>query len=166
VRAQAALVLEGMVGEHERDGRAWKVEWAAFPDACLLAGASLVFARKLLAELEVDEEAMRRNLEAQRGLYASEQVLAALAPKLGKHRAQALLQNALSCARERGLSLEDALRASEELGPHVEALSAQGTLAPNPGCAPRMVDEVLRRAREARRRDSSPFSDREPEESS
>src|SRR5712692_5567320 len=51
VRAQAAVVLEGMVQEHERDGRSWKAEWVVFPEACLLAGAALAFAKELLAGL-------------------------------------------------------------------------------------------------------------------
>ena len=33
VRAQAGLALEGMVAEHERDGRAWKTEWLVVPEA-------------------------------------------------------------------------------------------------------------------------------------
>ncbi len=145
VRAQAVLVLEGMIQEHERDGRAWKVEWPAFPDACLLAGASLSFARSILAGLEVNESAMRRNLEASRGFYASEQVLAALSPVLGKHRAQALLQEALRVGQEQGVSLEEALHSYLEQLPDRSRI-----LAPNPGCAPEMVDEVIHRGREAR----------------
>src|SRR5712692_2376316 len=110
VRAQAAVVLEGMVQEHERDGRSWKAEWVVFPEACLLAGAALAFAKELLAGLEIKETAMARNLEASRGYIASEQVLAVIAPKVGKHRAQALLQEALQSGRERGVSFEEALR--------------------------------------------------------
>ena len=151
VRAQAVLVLEGMVQEHERDGRAWKVEWVAFPDACMLAGASLSFGKRVLTGLEVNEQAMQRNLEASRGFHASEQVLIALSSILGKHRAQATLQEALGAAQERGLSLEDALRSSGPIEPHLDRLpDLNVVLAPNPGCAPRMVDSVIRRARAAR----------------
>ena len=31
-RAQAAVLLESMVQEHERDARGWKAEWVAFPE--------------------------------------------------------------------------------------------------------------------------------------
>ena len=37
VRAGAGLALEGLVGEHERDGAAWKTEWAFLPEACSAA---------------------------------------------------------------------------------------------------------------------------------
>ncbi len=33
VRAGAGLALEGLVGEHERDGAAWKTEWIVLPQA-------------------------------------------------------------------------------------------------------------------------------------
>ena len=48
VRAQAGLALEGMVGEHERDGRAWKTEWLVLPEAghdfaaCVSLGARML----------------------------------------------------------------------------------------------------------------------------
>ncbi|MBV9279875.1 MAG: adenylosuccinate lyase family protein [Chloroflexi bacterium] len=145
VRGQAAVVLEGMVQEHERDGRGWKAEWAAFPDACLLTGVALQLALQLLAGLEVDEEAMRCNLEATRGYHASERVLALLAPRLGKHRAQALLQRALRAGQEGGLSFEQALRSTDEIRPYLADLAGD-VLHPDPGCAPEMADEVVRRS--------------------
>ena len=43
VRAAAGLALEGLVGEHERDGAAWKTEWAFLPEAC---SAAAVVARR------------------------------------------------------------------------------------------------------------------------
>ncbi len=151
VRAQAAVVLEGMVQEHERDGRSWKAEWVVFPEACLLAGAALAFAKELLAGLEIKEAAMARNLEASRGYIASEQVLAVIAPKVGKHRAQALLQEALQSGRERGVSLEEALREMEGLYPHVDPERLrQAVTVLDAGFAGAMVDEVVRRATEAR----------------
>ncbi|MGH2709281.1 MAG: class-II fumarase/aspartase family protein, partial [Actinomycetota bacterium] len=62
VRASAGVVLEGTVQSHERDGRSWKAEWVAFPEACLLTGTALELAHQILAGLGVREEAMRANL--------------------------------------------------------------------------------------------------------
>src|SRR5262249_61022097 len=73
VRAQAYVVLEGMVQEHERDGRGWKAEWAAFPEACLLSGASLSLGSDMIRGLEVDAGRMRLNLEA--GSYSGSEGL-------------------------------------------------------------------------------------------
>src|SRR5258708_15342852 len=95
VRAQATTLLEGMVGEHERDGRAWKAEWIALPEACLLTGAALAQARRLLEGLEVDAGPVARNLAAGGGYAASEAVLAAPSPPLGKHPPHELLPDPL-----------------------------------------------------------------------
>lgn len=145
VRAQGGVLLEGMVAEHERDGRGWKAEWIALPEACLLTGAALSFGRRLLEGLEVDEEAMRRNLETS-AFSASERVLTALSPVLGKHHAQARLQDLLEQARRTGISFEDALLADDE----VRAQLPEGLVAslshPDTGGAGAMVDEVLARA--------------------
>ncbi|HEX2372781.1 MAG TPA: adenylosuccinate lyase family protein [Actinomycetota bacterium] len=158
VRAQAGVLLESMVTEHERDGRAWKAEWAAFPEACLLTGAALALAGRLLDGLEVDTEAMARNLAASRGYVASERVLAALAPALGKHSAQALLQETLRAGAARGHSLEDTLQASPDLRAHLDAGAMRSLLAgPGTGSAGVMVDEVVGRLGAAGGREQGPW---------
>src|SRR4029450_9727410 len=77
-RSSAGVLLESMVGQHERDGRAWKAEWIALPEGCLLTGAALSFGRSIVEGLEVDVAAMSANLAAHGGLLGSEQVLAEL----------------------------------------------------------------------------------------
>ncbi|HKA69500.1 MAG TPA: adenylosuccinate lyase family protein [Actinomycetes bacterium] len=146
VRASAGVLVEGMVTEHERDGRAWKAEWVALPEACLLTGAALRFAVELVAGLEVNSAAMRANLGPYSG---SEQALAMLAPALGKHRAQELLQRALSTGRDQGLSLAEALRQADLLD---DELAGRLT-TPYLGAAGEMVDAVLGRAGQARARE-------------
>ena len=39
IRAQAATGLDGMICEHERDGRAWKVEWLVVPEVSMAFAA-------------------------------------------------------------------------------------------------------------------------------
>lgn len=172
VRSQAAVVLEGMVAEGERDGRGWKAEWVAVPEACLLAGAALDLAKRLLSGLRVDPAAMLANLGAGGGMAASERVLSTLAPIAGKHRAQQILQTALGAAQDAGLSLQEALATSELwdglTGPaRAAALSVLGDpmgagasgepVGAGPsgdpvgaGASGAMVDEVIRRAGAAR----------------
>jgi adenylosuccinate lyase len=149
-RANAAVVMEGMVAEHERDGRGLKGEWVALPEVCLLTGAALGLCRDLVAGLEVDVEAMRANL----GLYAaSEAVLAALSPRLGKHRARELLQEVLSEAQAKGISLEEALASSEALPEHVDPEVVSRASRPDPGAARHDMDTVVARIRKAREAD-------------
>ena len=92
VRAAAGVLLEGLVSAHERDGRAWKAEWAALPDVALFSSRSAQLAAELVEGLRVDPAAMARNLGPGAG---SEAVLVQLSRRLGKHRAQALLQDVL-----------------------------------------------------------------------
>jgi len=148
-RANAQVLLEGMVSEHERDGRSWKAEWPAFSETCLLAGAALALAKGLLAGLQVHPAAMRANIDAAQGFLSSEAVLAALAPSLGKHRAQAVLQEALRAGRRSGQSLAEVV-ASLPVDPSLTAGLLQAASASGAGSAPDMVDEVIARARTAR----------------
>ena len=54
VRANAAVMVEAVAQQHERDGRGWKAEWVALPEACLLATAALQIAIGLLDGLHVN----------------------------------------------------------------------------------------------------------------
>ena len=51
VRAAAGLALEGLVAEHERDGAAWKTEWALLPQACTAAATALALGAELVSGL-------------------------------------------------------------------------------------------------------------------
>jgi adenylosuccinate lyase len=62
VRVNAGVLMEGLVGEHERDGRTWKAEWPALPEVCLLTGQALQIAIALAEGLEVNEEKMAANV--------------------------------------------------------------------------------------------------------
>jgi adenylosuccinate lyase len=146
VRSSAAVLVEGVVAEHERDGRGWKAEWVALPEACLLTGTALSLALGVVEGLEVDAAAMWRNLGSFSG---SEQALAVLAPRVGKHRAHAMLQDVLAGARGSGQSLVEALRAANLLDEAV----AQRVIEPSTGTAAEMVDLVIRRARSARQQE-------------
>ena len=94
-RAAAGVLVEGMSASHERDGRGWKAEWAMLPEVALVTGKAASLAAVLVEGLEVNTDAMRRNL-LRAGTSGTEAVLVALSSSLGKHRAQALLQEALS----------------------------------------------------------------------
>src|SRR5215469_6955515 len=146
VRANAAVMTEGMAQQHERDGRGWKAEWVALPEACLLAAAALQTTIGLLDGLTVDAQAMRRNLARHGGYPVSERALAVLAPRLGARRAQERLQEVFG-AGPAGLTAEQALVTAGLLGP---AEARELTAQPDPGSCQVMVDVVVERARAAR----------------
>ena len=130
VRANAGLLLEGMTGVHERDGRAWKTEWVALPEVCLLTGRATSLAVELVQGLQVDPERMRANLGE---VTSSEQLLVRLTARQGKHEAQQALQEALAGGR----TLAEAAR----------RLGLPEDSEPDAGLAAAMVDLVLARGR-------------------
>jgi adenylosuccinate lyase len=145
-RASSAVLVEGMVGGHERDGRSWKAEWIALPEVCQLTAVALQLARRLLDGLEVYPDAMAAAVERFGGL-GSERVLAGLTARLGRHRAQEALHEVLREDGASGVDLPSAL-ARRGLATR-EEVRAWGEAAAV-GTAGRMVDTVLARAREAR----------------
>jgi adenylosuccinate lyase len=92
-RAAAGVLVEGLVSGHERDGRSWKAEWFALPEVAQATGTAAALAADLVAGLVVHADRMRTNLGPAAG---SERVLAELSARLGKHRAQELMQAALA----------------------------------------------------------------------
>ena len=103
VRAAAGQALEAMVAEHERDGAAWKIEWAMLPQACGAAAVALALGAELAAGLRVDEQRMRENVDAQRGYVLAEPAMLALGAEIGPRRAHELVQAATvtACRRRR-----------------------------------------------------------------
>ena len=146
------MLLDGAVHEHERDGRAWKAEWVALPEICLLTGTALMLARDLLDDLEVDVARMAHNVATHHDHLASERLLAALTGKAGKHEAQSILQEALAVARASGAPAAESLPHSAAVRAHLsdDELHAVLTAAPDTGAAGDMVDIVVARARAAR----------------
>jgi adenylosuccinate lyase len=138
-RAHALVLMEGQVQLHERDGRPWKAEWVALPEVCLLTAASLRLAILCVEGLEVDADRMSANVGDAHGLLASERFLGTLSQRLGKHRAQAALQDVLGTARRDGRSAADALEAAG-LMTRAEAESAVADpIAPGDTAAVRFV---------------------------
>ena len=143
VRAQAQVLTEGMVAGHERDGRGWKAEWVALPEACLLTGVALQTASRLVSGLVVDVGAMRANLDVRGDQLVSEQVLVELSRRMGKHAAQRLMHDVLEPGRgEPGNVYEALVRA----GAVTETESEAWTSWPV-GDAGAMVDATVARAR-------------------
>lgn len=67
VRSSSGILMESVVSQHERDGRAWKAEWVALPEVCLLTGTALEVAVDLLEGLEVHPDRMETNLRTHLG---------------------------------------------------------------------------------------------------
>jgi len=144
VRRDADLMLEAVVGDHERDGRSWKSEWAAIPEACVAAAAALRLAGDLVAGLEVHPEAMLRHLDEWHEQAATEAVMLALARVTGKQSAHERVHAAAARARASGRPLREELRDDPGIGGLLPPGDLERLLAePSSGLAEALVDRVL-----------------------
>jgi len=145
LRYNAAFMLECMVVEHERDGSAWRGEWKALPESCLMAGGLLAAMNYVLSGLHVDAGRMRKNLDALGGFLLSERVMFALSEKIGKQTAHDLVYEASMHGIEGGLSFEQALMRDPRVAAALTPGELRRTLDPTTyvGLAPRIVDQVL-----------------------
>jgi len=115
LRYNAALMVEGMVQESERDGIAWKMEWKALPECCLIAGAMLFQAKNLLAGLKVNADVMARNLDKMRGYLLSERVMLELSGRVGKQTAHEWIYDASMHGITAKIGFADAMRQHQGL---------------------------------------------------
>jgi 3-carboxy-cis,cis-muconate cycloisomerase len=143
---QLVPVMHGaMVQDHERATGPWHAEWLALPQAFALAAGALEHTRTIIEGLEVDHDAMRRNLGSSRGLISAEAVMMALAPALGRSEAHHLVADACRTAVQDDRDLGDVLKARDEVRAHLEPEAIDRLLAPESytGQAGALVDRVL-----------------------
>jgi len=149
LRYNAAFMLECMIIEHERDGSAWRGEWKALPESCLMAGGVLSAMKYVLSGLTVDAKKMRQNLDMLGGFLLSERVMFELSEKVGKQTAHELVYEASMHGIEHGVSFEKALAQDQRLAGAMTPEELRKVLDPTTyvGLAPQIVDEVLAQTR-------------------
>ena len=145
VRQHAAALMDAMVADHERSTGPWEIEWIVLPEAfCLMAGA-LKQSRFVLEGLQVDAQAMRRNIDMTEGLVMSEAVMMGLGHHLGREYAHDLVYDLCRDAVAKKQPLLDLLAAHPEINKHVDRAALQRMLDPANylGQSGHMVDRVL-----------------------
>ena len=145
VQSRAALVMDAMAADLERSTGPWHVEWAALPEAFVLASGALAQARFLMDGLRVDPEAMRANMDMTRGLIVSEAVMMGLAPALGRQAAHDLVYEACRIATDERRALLDVLLDMPEVTAKLDRDALAQLCEPGNyvGEAPEMVDRLL-----------------------
>jgi adenylosuccinate lyase len=144
-RHLGAALAEGLVHDHERDGRAWKTEWHAVPEATMLAGRAIELLAQMVSGLEIDAVRMRANLDASGGIVFSEAIMLALAPNIGRDAAHRMMYDLSIAARASGRTLIEAVRGDPAIGAMLDAheLDALLDVASHTGRCAAMVDRVL-----------------------
>ena len=145
LRATVALMQDALLVEHERDAAAWRIEWKALPEACLMTAAMLAQMKYMLAGLEVHAAKMRENLDALGGFLLSERVMFALADKLGKQTAHEVVYEAAMHGLSHGITFERALMENNQVNAALGADELAALLDPTTyvGHAPAIVERVL-----------------------
>lgn len=91
VKQMSTALYDAMVGEHERSGGPWEIEWIILPQISNLTHATLQHTLSVLRGLDVHTEVMKANLDHTKGAIVSESVMMALGKKIGRQTARDLL---------------------------------------------------------------------------
>ncbi|MGR4070160.1 adenylosuccinate lyase family protein [Halomonas sp. LR3S48] len=115
VHGYTTVLLNAAAQPLERGLGEWHAEWSPLVDSALLLEGALEQAATLLEGLEVNPEAMRRNLAATGGGIMAEPVSRLLAPVLGQDAAKRISAEAAETARLQGMPYAEALEAHAEV---------------------------------------------------
>jgi 3-carboxy-cis,cis-muconate cycloisomerase len=139
--SQVGILVQGMAAQHERPAGAWHAEWTVLPVLFGLAAGALREARRLAEGLEVDEERMRTNLNATKGLLFADAAASRLSGKIGRQAAHELVEHAADEVRRTGRDLPTVLA-----GLSSEDVTAAFDLAPAVAAAQPWIDRALAQA--------------------
>ncbi|TMG96546.1 MAG: adenylosuccinate lyase family protein, partial [Betaproteobacteria bacterium] len=145
VRQHAAALMDAMVADHERSTGPWEIEWIVLPEAFCLSAGALKQTSFILADLEVDVERMRSNIDITNGLVMSEAVMMGLGPHIGREYAHDLVYDICRTATRSKRSFLDLLADHPEINRHLDRKQLARLCDPTNylGEAGEMVDRVL-----------------------
>lgn len=150
----AAAALESMAVEHDRDGRAWRMDWAVVPEVSLYVDASLSLACNYLAGLEVNKERMKANIGLQKDFLFSEALMIELGKSLGKQTAHHVVYECAMEAHAEQCAIIDLLLKRPDVSAKFTRSDLEAVIEPSRhlGEAQTMTDLVLAKARQVLQR--------------
>ncbi|MCC7250264.1 lyase family protein [Hyphomicrobium sp.] len=149
----AEVVLDDVVNFFERDNTSGPN--SALEEISIKSGDNLKTAQELLEQIEVNRDAMRKNLARTNGFIMAQRVAFALSAELGKEEADKLVHDIIHRAMQRNVAFRAALLddpTASRLLPAADIdklLEVDGYL----GLARASVEEVIRRVEISRRSD-------------
>jgi 3-carboxy-cis,cis-muconate cycloisomerase len=140
-----STMLTALVQEHERGLGGWHAEWETLPEIFLLTDGALHHLSGIVDGLQIDREAMARNMAGANGLALSEAVAVALTKVIGREAAHQSVASAARVAPESKLSLREALLKDPRVTSHLAAAEIDKLLDPKNylGSAQAMTRQVL-----------------------
>jgi len=92
----AATIVSAMPQEHERALGGWQAEWPTLAALIEALGSAVQAMAEVAPGLAIDTDAMQANMDATDGAVLAERATFLLAEKMGKQKAGALVEKALS----------------------------------------------------------------------
>lgn len=102
VMNNSLLGLQAMMSEHERDTRAWRLDWHSLAESSVLTARALTTMNEILADLAIYEDRITSNLDFLKGLLFSEAIMFHLGRKLGKLTAHEVVHEAANRVQTKG----------------------------------------------------------------
>lgn len=148
VAAQVAPSLQGMLVEHERDGRSLRTEWVTVADSSHYTLAAAAYFTEVIGNLRVCPEAMSANLAAEIDGLSTEALMLALSEHLGRQSAFDLVYEISQAAIEQEESLRYYISRTGVLTDYLSDASLE-RIFDTPryiGDSARLIDRVLHAA--------------------
>lgn len=129
--AQVSAALAGMIGDHERDARALRLEWACVPDVAHYCLAACEMVLECVDGLVVHADRVRHNVETAADQVMSERLMLALGEHVGKQRAHEIVYELTQRSREQGVPVRDLAEQCGDVGAHVSAANLDAIFDPS-----------------------------------
>ena len=140
-----ATLVGGIAGEHERGLGQWQSQFWTLGEVFAATGSSVDAMLEVVAGLNVDASAMRRNLDALNGFVYAEALAGALAGALGKAGAHARVETLCRDAQSGNETLQEALQRDVGLSKLLPPDAMARIFEPSAqfGAAATMIDRTL-----------------------
>ncbi|HLT21693.1 MAG TPA: 3-carboxy-cis,cis-muconate cycloisomerase [Thermomicrobiales bacterium] len=138
-----AAMHQALIQEHERGSGSWQIEWLTLPRMFELTASALNNARFLAANIVVDADRMRANLDSSNGLLLAEALNLALAPHLGSTETKRIIQAAVRTALAERRNLVEVVRERVDADLDWDALRDEASYL---GSADAFIDRILAEA--------------------
>lgn len=125
---QAAMALEAMIAEDDRDMRSFRADWVSIPDVCSYTAAAARLTKQMLVNLDVRADRMEQNLLLQRDFVFSEALMFKLGEAVGKQTAHQIVYEASMRAYDRGEPITDHLLQDPKVHAHLDRATVEELL--------------------------------------
>ncbi|MDD2207674.1 MAG: adenylosuccinate lyase [Aminobacterium sp.] len=150
VISNANLGLQGMISEHERDTRSWRLDWHSMPESSIMTAKMLEACNAVLAGLDINEKRISQNLDMLHGMLFSEALMFYIGKKVGKQTAHHLIRDAVMQAQNNNMKFRDILMNDPEIKKHVSSaeLDAVMDYSKHIGKSVELTEQVIARSKE------------------